>query len=184
MTRFLTATALSLSLAGGVVVLAQTNQHSGRKGMMGESASCPMHEQMMGKMSDEQKEKMQGMMSQMNMDEGMMMRCKAMMHADISAHDPDTLLTLSDDLQLSREQQDQLKEISQRAEAEARQLLTEDQRAQAETLGEKPANMCTMMGMMMERMEGEDMGMMCPMMSMMSHGEKASTKAPEKTTTN
>lgn len=113
----------------------------------------------------------------MDMGDGMMMRCRMMMDAQLSPTSPEGVLALEQELNLSDEQAARLDQIAQMAQQQAEQVLTDAQRQQLQGLANQPTNMRQMHEETMRRwqqgidgrrdQDGAAMPMMCPWDAMM-----------------
>lgn len=189
---------LTVILTGTSYLAWAQHQHQGHAASEQSAASQPsehsmheggmMHSEMMhgdamehGKMANE--EDMKAMMQEMGMSSGMMQRHQLLMQSKIAAADPQALLAMSQDFELTEEQIAQLEEIVEEAREKARDVLNKEQQNQLEVIPETPANMQGMMMQMhekMQQMHGDQANkssmMMCPMMQMMpgkSNGEES-----------
>lgn len=112
-------------------------------------------------------------------DSHMTMRCKMMMQAAIAPTDPAAILAMKGDLHLTADQVNKLNAIAEKARAEAKGVLDEQQTKALKAIPSKPETsmamheyMMQMMHHMGESQDGHKMSMMnCPMMNMMmGHG--------------
>lgn len=113
----------------------------------------------------------------MDMGDGMMMRCRMMMDAQLSPTSPEGVMALEQELNLSDEQAARLDQIAQMAQQQAEQVLTDAQRQQLQDLANQPTSMRQMHQEMMRRwqqrmdgrrdQDGAAMPMMCPWDAMM-----------------
>ena len=125
---------------------------------------------MMGQMQMEP-EKMKQMMEKMG-DNPMMAQCMNMMRTPIFPDSPCSVFALKEQLGLSEEQAKNLGAIEERARAEARKTLTEEQAKKFEVLTKdwKPMSMMEEMQTMMPQMQkmmGGQMPCPCPMCQQM-----------------
>ena len=133
---------------------------------------CPMCTMMRGEM---------GMMHEgrMTMGEPMMMRHQMMMHARVAPLDPAAVLAVQEQLDLSPKQIKKLETVYEKAQSDAKAVLTDKQRKELAPLEECPKTMMGMhrqMMMMHEKMMGK--GKM-EMKGMGDGMEKPAGKAPE-----
>lgn len=111
-----------------------------------------------------------GMMKQMGMTDGMVMRCRMMSAAQISAYDPASVLAYQTGLNLSDDQVKQIQAIVDKAREQVKAVLTPDQVANLQPMAAGPQSMtqmCQHMQQMRRQRGGQwDSGimMMCPMM--------------------
>lgn len=113
------------------------------------------------------------------MDSNMTMRCKMMMQAAIAPTDPAAILAMKAELHLTLDQMHKLNAIAEKARAEAKDVLDEQQAKAIKAVPSEPDTsmamheyMMQMMHHMQEAQGGQKMSMMnCPMMNMMmGHG--------------
>ena len=111
----------------------------------------------------------------------MMMRTRMLMSMHVNPFDPNAVLALKDQLNLTDEQVKQLDDIASTAREKVQALLSSDQQAELKTLDKTPDTSMAMHAMMMKRMHGGtgEAGMQyqgggessegCPMMQMMKN---------------
>jgi hypothetical protein len=105
-----------------------------------------------------------GMMQQMmGRGNSMMEQCRNMMRTLISPDSPNSILALRKELGLSEEQVEKIKAVGEKANAEAKKILSEKQLKQFETLTKEWTPQTMMQGM--KKMPP------CPMMQMMQEEE-------------
>jgi len=85
-----------------------------------------------------------GMMKQMGMTDGMMMRCRMMTAAQISAYDPASVLAYQTGLNLSDDQVKQIQAIADKAREQVKAVLTPDQVANLQPMAAGPQSMTQM----------------------------------------
>jgi hypothetical protein len=119
------------------------------------------------------------MMQQMMKDMGnnpMMAQCQHMMRTVIYPDSASSILALKEQLDLSEKQTKELIAIQEKANAEAKRVLTEEQGKKFEALTKdwKPQSMMQCMQTMMSQMQKMMGGQMpaCPMMQMMQGKER------------
>ena len=88
---------------------------------------------------------------QMGMSDAAMMRCRMMVDAEISPMSPAGVLALRDELGLTDQQADQIRQIGEAARQQTIQALTDGQRAQLESVADQPGNMMQMCRQMTQR---------------------------------
>lgn len=110
--------------------------------------------------------------------EGLMMRGRMFMGAQIAPTDPAALLALKDELKLTGSQVDLIEAMGEKTRRDAWDLLTQDQQTELMRMRGTPRTMGEMHEHMMSRMRG---GMMGGMMRgrMMQKGRQEESKAPE-----
>ncbi len=111
-------------------------------------------------------------MKSMNMSKGMMMRHRMMMDAVVGDYEPNGLVALKDELKLTPDQVSKLQAINQKAEDDAKAVLTADQVKQVDELKGTPNTVAGMHKEMAGKWaEGGQRAMSCPMMGgMMGRG--------------
>jgi hypothetical protein len=117
-------------------------------------------------------------MKEMGMSPEMMLRCRMLMHANVSRSNPSSLLAAKADLKLSKDQVAQLAKIVEEARTKAREVLTEEQRAKVDALPGHPASGMEMHREMMSLTKGKDMK--CPMMEAIASTRPAAGEAKDK----
>ena len=113
-----------------------------------------------GRMSDQDMVKSsQEHMKQMGMSEGMQMRHKMCMSGKMGAYDPAGLMAIKDDLKLTDEQATRLQAISDKAQQDAKAVLTAEQQSKMQQVEGTPETAAGMHKEMSDKMGGK-----CPMM--------------------
>ena len=105
--------------------------------------------------ADEDEEGMMGMGPMMKeMPRGMRMRCRMMMRTRTHRSNPQCILSLEEELDLSEEQIAKLETIAETARAGTKQVLTEEQLEKMEEMEDTPRSMMEMCGKMRRHMRG------------------------------
>ena len=132
----------------------------------------------------------QTMMQRWGLTPQMLQRGHMMMNATLTRNDPAAILGLQKQLALTDDQVAKLQALRTKSDAEARALLTADQRTQLQNLPAGPESMAQMYGQMtahMQQMHGTQSGTTdgattpCPVFQMMAGG---TTTAPTQSQSN
>ena len=115
--------------------------------------SCPMCKMAKADAKKGGDADMKAMMQKMGMSPEEMKRCRMMMTMKDNAADPNAILALRKDLQLSNDQVELLQDIAAQARAKALLVLEDAQRAQVKNLPKEPATMKAMHNKMMAKMQ-------------------------------
>ena len=92
------------------------------------------------------------------LDEAIRLRAVALSAMQVKATDPQVLLALGEQLQLTPAQQESLSTLAARTRREAAQILSPEQHQALRALGEQPFGMTQLCETMMRRAHGEDHG--------------------------
>ncbi len=103
-------------------------------------------------------------LKELGMDPEMILRCKMLMNADVGRSNPSSLLVVRDDLKLSKEQVQKLKDLVEATRTKARAILTEEQLKKVDALPVQPFSGMTMHLKMAGLMKAKDVAMHCPML--------------------
>lgn len=119
-------------------------------------------------------------MQECGMSEAICMRYKMMMDAKTGVTAPYGLIAIKDELDLTEDQVSKLQAIADKAESDARAVLTGEQQQKVDELKDTPASTMGMCKHMMPKShemmrEGAEKGpMTCPMCPMMGHVQEGS----------
>jgi YHS domain-containing protein len=125
------------------------------------------------------------MMEKMGMSEGMMERCRMMMHTRIEVDSPEALLAIKDRLALTEEQVAKIKTIAEKGRKDSDALLTAQQKEVLQKMAGTPDTMMKMhheMMPIMKKMEMKEEAMEEKGKETTMTGQSAKKEMPEQTT--